>query len=41
MKEKTSKLMRKMHLAKAKLGILAAAAMTATPTKLQKLKQKI
>lgn len=32
MKEKTSKLMRKMHLAKAKLGILAAAAMTATPT---------
>lgn len=32
MKEKTSKLMRKMHLAKAKLGILAAAAMTAIPT---------
>lgn len=32
MKEKTSKLMQKMHLAKAKLGILAATAMTATPT---------
>ena len=32
MKEKTSKLMQKTHLAKAKLGILAAAAMTATPT---------
>ena len=31
MKEKTSKLMQKMHLAKAKLGILAATAMTATP----------
>lgn len=32
MKEKTSKLMQKMHLAKAKLGILAATTMTATPT---------
>lgn len=32
MKEKTSKLMQKMHLAKAKLGILVATAMTATPT---------
>lgn len=32
MKEKTSKLTQKMHLAKAKLGILVAAAMTATPT---------
>lgn len=35
MKEKTSKLMQKMHLAKAKLGILAATAMTATPTMAQ------
>lgn len=32
MKEKTNQLMQKMHLAKAKLGILAATAMTAAPT---------
>lgn len=31
MKEKTNQLMQKVHLAKAKLGILVATAMTATP----------